>query len=200
MTASITLFADPSPRAIARVIKGLGRSLRTWRPAFKAVLPYVAQGIRDNIRSRGASVGSPWARLATSTLRRKARLGQTRGPLIGSGENIDKPLNGGAIVKLSATRMSYGVKGLVANVQHFGRKKGDLPPRRYMAWNASMEAVLHLAMERHAQKLLTIAREQMAGFGQRADSLARGMTPAPVQRAIGPRSRDERGRFTRGGS
>lgn len=162
MPATFTLIADPSPRAIAKQLRSLGREFRSWRPAWHAAAPLVARGLHDNVLRRGSTIGETWAPLKAATERRKARLGRNRGPLIGTGASILDPLAGGsARVVLTASKMKIGVPGVAANVQHFGSEKRRIPARRFMDWSPPMEAAVKTAMDLHARKLIADALAKM---------------------------------------
>lgn len=176
MPGTFTMIANPSHRAISSIVKDLGREFRSWRPAFKAMAPFVLRGIDENVRSQGRTIGAQWAPLAASTQRRKARLGRGRGPLIGTGENIaDRTSSGsGVTLKITATKMKLGLDGLVANVAHFGRKNGRQPPRRFVDWSPAMEAAALAAMEAHGRRLVAKASARMqaaaaGGIGRARD-------------------------------
>lgn len=164
MAEAFVIISDPSPRALARRLRELGREFRSWRPAWRAALPYVARGVHGNLTSQGSSLSSPWPPLQPATLRRKARMGQSRGMLIGTGASIADPLSGGgASVEISATRMRYGIPGLVPNVQHFGSSKRRIPARRFMAWTPAMENAVLVQMDALAKQLLAVASQRIGG-------------------------------------
>lgn len=192
MPGDFVMIANPSHRAIAKVMGDLGRKFRTWRPAFKAMAPFVLKGIDENVRAQGRTIGETWAPLAASTQRRRARLGRGRGPLIDTGAHIAHRTGSGSgvTIKMTATKMKLGLDGLIPNVQHFGRRDGKLPARRFMDWNPMMEAAALTAMEAHSRRLIAEAAAQI-------ERLARGPAAEPSAGRTG-RSRDARGRFTRG--
>lgn len=166
---TFTIIADPSPRALSKAIKQLGRDVRSWRPAWRAAAPYLARGIAANITGRGGLNGAAWAPLKPGTVRRKMRLGQNRGPLIGTGANILDPFTGGsAVVDMTATRMKVGVANKIANIQHHGSTKRGIPARRFVDWNRPMEAAVMRAMDVHA-------RAMIAKVAARIDSDRRGV-------------------------
>ncbi len=159
---SFVVIIDPSPRAIARRLRELGREFRSWRSAWRQVLPYLVRGVEENFASQGARNGAPWPALKPGTLRRKARMGQNRGALIGTGENVAAPLHGGGAVTMTATKLRYGISSKVANIQQHGSKRG-LPPRRFMDWNRQMEAATTAALDAYARQLIGVASAKIDG-------------------------------------
>lgn len=194
MPASITFHVDPSPRAIAKQMRFLGREFRSWRPAWRQALPWIVAGVRENFRSEGSTLGDPWEPLARATWRRKLAAGQGGGPLVGTGTNILNPISGGGVVQMTATRLRYGLTSSIANIQHHGTKDGRLPGRRFVAWSPVMEAATMRALEQYARYLLRKAASMMRGT-----YTEEGANPwQQTRRAPGPRARDRRGRFTKG--
>lgn len=162
MSVSFTILADPSPRAIARELRALGREFRTWRPAFRAMAPYLARGLAGNLSTAGGSIGAHWAPLRPDTLQRKARLGRDRRVLVGTGATFAEPLASGGAIKLSAVRMRIGVpSGKVAGVQTYGSRKRGIPARSVLGWTAAMQHAAELEMERYAREMLRRAADSI---------------------------------------
>jgi len=155
MVANLVFLGAEKYRRIGRAYDASALKLKDWRPAWKRLLPHLADGLRDNINSQGGRLGRSWAPLTMAWRRRKQRLGKGRAPLVFSGKLlslVSSPRRGKR--SLTKKRLKFGPNKKYQFVQHFGDKRGNLPEREYIAWNTKMDKRRQQIMDQHMVKAL----------------------------------------------
>jgi phage gpG-like protein len=68
-----TISIDPSPTILARAFEEMGEQYKNWRPIWPRMATLLRDGIQQNLRSRGSTVGDTWEQPDAEYLRRKAK-------------------------------------------------------------------------------------------------------------------------------
>lgn len=152
---------NPSPVALSKILGGLGPEFRDWRPAWRRLVPVIASGIAENISSRGASIGVPWAPVDARYARRKASEGKGRLDLFVTGWLIDDVTSPDSVVALTPRRLSFGTQ-----TNPYARAVNFAGRKRFMGWNQRMEIGAALIMDDHARALIAKASARIAALAR----------------------------------
>jgi hypothetical protein len=127
-------FEVPTPtislqgvKASAAMLNEIGERAVNMRPAFLRIRKLLIEGNRKQFETKGAYLGTPWAKSAPGTLARKARLEQDLTPMVASGD-LERALSGGRGKRTRITRSSVSV-GAALFYGKFGFGTDHSPPR-----------------------------------------------------------------------
>lgn len=162
---------DPSPLKLARILGGLGKDFKNWKPAFQKIAPAIVAGIGANIRSRGAALGMRWKPVDSDSpyLRRKVREGFGRAELVATGALMREITTASrSSLNITARSLRYGTSLPYAPAVNFGRQGGSfkrgrqtgIKARWFMGWNDAMKASAIRELNTHAHELLSRAARQ----------------------------------------
>jgi hypothetical protein len=156
--------ANPSPAAISKILGGLGEEFSDWRPAWQRMVPTLADGILENIDTRGASLGETWPAERDRYVRRKARQGFGRMELYRTGTLVSQLSPASGVRRMGRRSVSFGTKVPYGRAVNFGRNGAR--GRRFMGWSPRMKTAAEMVMHEHAQALLSKAAARIASLGQ----------------------------------
>lgn len=138
------------------LLQGLGERADDMRPATRQIRELLKRGHREQFRSKGAYLGTPWPADSDATIERKSRLGVPglMSTMVLSGE-LQEAAEGGKGSSGSATRSlaSAGVRIFYARF-HIDPKRAGMPPRPVVGIHPKDEA-----------RSLRIVEEHLLGFG-----------------------------------
>lgn len=149
---------------IAKEIRDFAKKTKDLRPAWRKLVPILAEMVRGNIEGKGSPIGVSWAPLSPHTKARKARLGQGRAALVQTGRllaTVSKASKGRR--SLGRSRVKFGPREKYAFVQHFGSKSKNIPARPYLGWTVRGTRAAITLVEDHLTKLLLEAQNAING-------------------------------------
>ncbi len=150
---------NPSPAELAKRFGIATKRFSDYRPAFRLIVPHLATGIGQNIKTRGASIGETWPSQGASWhlayLRRKQRGGYGVADLILTRRvynQVTSPTEG----LLSMGRMSvrFGSDLPYARAVNFGMAAKGARRRMFMGWSAQMKADTEEILDEYTRLLL----------------------------------------------
>lgn len=134
----MTAFMDVhiiGEKEAASKIQLVGARAADARPAFLAIREILLKGHEAQFSSQGGFLGTPWAPLASSTIERKIRMGQSQEVLKATGA-LETALTGGTgkVASAGKTFARAGVSGKLfwgrfAQAGRKGGRGGDEPAR-----------------------------------------------------------------------
>lgn len=170
MPVQIAFHVDPSPKQIARELGSLSRSFSDWKPAWRALLPILADEMRATLEGEGVPIGARWPELDPETLKRRTRAGirgQGRMALQSTGRllaTVSSPSAG--LRRMTGTQLRFGPNERYQFVQHFGSKRRGIPARPFIGWTPRGERAAIDAMDQRARALLDRAAQLAFSGGQ----------------------------------
>jgi len=159
---SYRIEVDPSPIKIARILGGLGKEYKNWRPAFVRMAPVLLDGLADNIKSKGGNLDEKWDPPNEEYQRRKSRLGHGRTDLVVSGKLLEEVTQQSSnSVRMTGKSLSVGTSLPYAPAVNFGRHANRIGRRVFMGWSLRMKADSIRIMNEHSRMLLDRAAQKM---------------------------------------
>lgn len=149
---------------IAKEIRAFAKKTKDLRPAWRKLVPILAEMVRGNIEGRGSPIGVSWPALNPQTVARKARLGKGRATLVQTGKllsTVSKASKGRR--SLGRSRVKFGPRDKYAFVQHFGSKSKNIPARPYLGWTVRGRRSAVMLVEQHLTQLLLDAQNAING-------------------------------------
>ncbi len=154
---------DPSLKAFARQLGEIPKELNDYRPAWRQLAVFMARGIKENIQSRGASIGESWAPLTKEYEIRKKQDGFGRMELQRTGQTVAELTSPRSTVSLTKRRVSFGVRGKKwAHVPSLNFGLNLEHARPFMGWSRSMVAANDRVMTQHAEGVLKRAADKIS--------------------------------------
>lgn len=163
MVTTFRIEIDPSPKKLASLFGDrVPKLMKDYRPAWRQLLPVLAQEMSKTIESEGKNLGVRWAPLKRGTVARKKRAGQSGAALQGTGRllaQVSSKTKGK--VSLTRTKVVFGPnKDSYKFIQNFGSRRRGLPARQYIGLTRNMrESALNFMDDLVGQRLDKIASE-----------------------------------------
>lgn len=165
------VITAPSLMKVAKVLEGSPRRFSDFRPAWQQLLPFLAEGLEQNLKSGGDSLGARFPELATSTAAFRQRIGLGTQILIRRGDllsNVANPSSAKRQLTRSMLRVGPSAElGRYPFVLHYGSPsagkggRSRIPARPYIHLSESMRTVSLNVVNAHAIRMLGELAEEL---------------------------------------
>ena len=148
----------PTPKAQARALNIAAKKFEDYRPAWRKLLPNLAQEMGIIVNSRGRALEGRWPPLSTKTIKQKKH----DTPFVRTGKTLSDlttPRKGKR--KLTRKMIAYGPTERFAYVFHYGVDKRQ-PSRTLIGWTENLRGKADEFISDRAQELIDEAIR--AGF------------------------------------
>lgn len=150
---------NPSPAQLAKAFGVASKRFGDYRPAFRVIVPHLAAGIGQNIKSRGATIGETWPSQSASWhaayLRRKQRGGFGVADLILTRrvfQQVTSPTEG--LLSMGRMTLRFGSDQPYARAVNFGMRSKGARRRMFMGWSEQMKRDTEEILDQYTRLLL----------------------------------------------
>ena len=155
---------DPSPAAIARAYRGIGKEFSDWRPAWQKLVPQLQKGIRQNFATQGGALGSRWKPNDPAYDVRPKKQGKAQ--LVLTGEMMQAFTGRQTVQEMGKGRLVFGSDEIPqARSTNFGRggiNDRTSPKRMFFAWSKQMSNSMLGILDDHTKALLLQLADKIA--------------------------------------
>jgi hypothetical protein len=163
---AVRVDMTPPPPLLRRMCEAASEAYADLRPAWRRLVPRVAEGIRENFSTRGRSLGVPWFPLTRAYIERKRRKGQSSAELLATRRLFNTVTSEQGVLSLTRSSLQFGVRlsefpqAGALNFGHFDTKQ---PARPFIfSAEAGVNPATKMAateeLERLSQEILTRLR------------------------------------------
>jgi len=173
MSAEIT--GTENIKEAAKRMRKVSREILDFKPAFRQMLPFMQEGLEDNIKSQGSTIAENWPPLSKKTLERKSRQGSNKAALILSGELLRtiksqkgiRYLDKKGVCIAPPTEMKYPYMLNYGAAPYKGRRGQNLgyPARPWIGWNKRALAAADRIIETYSAGQMKKVENFMHGLG-----------------------------------
>ena len=157
---STNFAGEKNLKEAAKRTRKVSREILDFKPAFRRMVPFMQEGLEDNIKSRGSLIGENWPALSQKTLERKNRSSSNKAALVLSGELLRtiksqkgiRYLDKKGVCIAPPTEMKYPYMLNFGADSYRGRRGQKLgyPARPWIGWNKRALSAADRIIEQHS--------------------------------------------------